>query len=157
VSHIRCNTARHERGCAARPTREQGIFISFGLIFITLTNNFLFTQDITTVSLSVLLKRTSLLNGFKDLIFVFLFNYVGSVIGTFFFGYPCEFFKDPVRIRILEMGSSKTNLGVGSLVSRDVLQLDGMSRQFSPGENRFNSRKGALCRNANLIVRVARP
>jgi nitrite transporter NirC len=98
-----------------------GIFFSFGLIFITLTDSFLFTQDIATVSLSVLLKRTSLLNGFKDLIFVFIFNYVGSVIGAFFFGYACEFFEDPsdpVRIRILEMGSSKTNLGVGSLVSR---------------------------------------
>jgi hypothetical protein len=24
VSHIRCTTARHERGCAASPRREQG-------------------------------------------------------------------------------------------------------------------------------------
>jgi len=98
-----------------------GIFFSFGLVFITLTDSFLFTQDIATVSLSVLLKRTSLANGMKDLVFVFVFNYVGSVIGAFFFGYACEFFEDPndpIRIRILQMGSSKTGLGIGSLVSR---------------------------------------
>jgi nitrite transporter NirC len=97
------------------------IFFSFGLVFITLTDSFLFTQDIATVTLSVLLKRTPLLQGLKGLIFVFVFNYIGSIIGAFFFGYACEFFEDPtdrIRIRILEMGTAKTDLGIGSLVSR---------------------------------------
>jgi nitrite transporter NirC len=98
-----------------------GIFFSFGLIFITLTDSFLFTHEIATVTLSVLLRRTPLISAFKILISVFIFNYAGSVIGAFFFGYACEFFEDPsdpVRAQILAMGAAKANLGVGSLLAR---------------------------------------
>jgi nitrite transporter NirC len=98
-----------------------GIFFSFGLIFITLTDSFLFTHEIATVTLSVLLKRTSVMSAVKILVSVFIFNYAGSVIGAFFFGYACEFFEDPsdpVRAQILAMGAAKTTLGVGSLLSR---------------------------------------
>jgi nitrite transporter NirC len=98
-----------------------GIFFSFGLIFITMTDSYLFTMDIATITLSILLKRTRLLQGVKALFLIFVFNYVGSVVGAFFFGYACEFFDvadDPVRKQILEMGRKKTSLGVGSLVSR---------------------------------------
>jgi nitrite transporter NirC len=98
-----------------------GIFFSFGLVFVTLTDSFLFTQDIATVSLSILLRRTPFLQGMKALLFVFVFNYIGSVVGAFFFGYACEFFEDPtdpIRIRILQMGSQKADLAIGSLVSR---------------------------------------
>jgi nitrite transporter NirC len=98
-----------------------GIFFSFGLIFVTLTDSFLFTQDIATVTLSILLKRTPFRQGLKGLLFVFCFNWIGSVIGAFFFGYACEFFEeptDPVRTRILEMGQGKVSLAVGPLVSR---------------------------------------
>jgi nitrite transporter NirC len=98
-----------------------GIFFSFGLIFVTLTDSFLFTQDIATVTLSILLKRTPFRQGFKGLLFVFCFNWIGSVIGAFFFGYACEFYEDhddPVRRRIVEMGQGKMGLAVGPLVSR---------------------------------------
>jgi formate/nitrite transporter len=98
-----------------------GIFFSYGLIFITLTDSYLFTQDIATITLSVLLKRTSFWHGIKALFLIFVFNYIGSVIGAFFFGYACEFFEvadDPVRMKILDMGIAKTSLGLGSLVSR---------------------------------------
>jgi nitrite transporter NirC len=100
-----------------------GVFFSFGLIFITLTDSYLFTHEIATITLSILLKRTRLLTGLKALLLIFLFNYVGSVIGAFFFGYACEFFEiptDPVRIKILDMGIEKTGLGIGSLVSRSM-------------------------------------
>jgi formate/nitrite transporter FocA (FNT family) len=98
-----------------------GIFFSFGLIFITLTDSYLFTQDIATITLSILLKRTPLLRGVRALLLIFVFDYAGSVIGAFFFGYACEFFEDPadpIRQKILAMGIEKTGLGIGSLVSR---------------------------------------
>jgi formate/nitrite transporter FocA (FNT family) len=77
-----------------------GIFFSFGLIFILLTDSYLFTQDIGTITLSILLKRTSLLKRVVPLVLIFVFNYVGSVIGGFFFGYACEFFEESMdRVR----------------------------------------------------------
>jgi nitrite transporter NirC len=98
-----------------------GIFFSFGLIFVTLTDSFLFTQDLATVSTSMLLKRTGIVVGLRELLLTYLFNYVGSVIGAFFFGYACEFYDDPtdqVRIAILNLGIQKTGLGAGALISR---------------------------------------
>jgi formate/nitrite transporter len=100
-----------------------GIFFSFGLIFITLSDSFLFTQDIATVSLSVLLKRTPLIQGLKSLILTFLFNYVGSIIGAFFFGYACQFYEDihdPTRVEILNLGRQKTSLALVALISRSM-------------------------------------
>lgn len=100
-----------------------GIFFSFGLIFITLTNSFLFTQDIASVVLSCLLKRTKWLVGIKGLVLTFIFNYVGSIIGAFFYGYACEFFddpNDPVRHEILSLGIEKTSLGFGALIARGM-------------------------------------
>jgi formate/nitrite transporter FocA (FNT family) len=47
-----------------------GIFFSFGLISVTLTDSFVFTHDIATVTLSILLKRTPFKQGFKGLFFV---------------------------------------------------------------------------------------
>jgi nitrite transporter NirC len=99
-----------------------GIFFSFGLVFVTLTDSYLFTHDLATITLSILLKRTKLLSGIKALVLIYVFNYLGSIIGAFFFGYACEFFDDPndtsVLNKILDMGREKTSLGVGSLVSR---------------------------------------
>jgi len=100
-----------------------GIFFSFGLVFVTLTDSFLFTQDIATISLSVLLKRTPLLQGLKSLILTFMFNYVGSIIGAFFFGYACQFYEDlndPVRTAILSLGTQKTSLPLVALICRSM-------------------------------------
>jgi nitrite transporter NirC len=100
-----------------------GVFFSFGLVFVTLTDSFLFTQDIATVSLSVLLKRTPLLEGLKSLILTFLFNYVGSIIGAYFFGSACQFYndiQDPIRQAILVLGVQKTSLALGALIARAV-------------------------------------
>jgi nitrite transporter NirC len=100
-----------------------GIFFSFGLVFVTLTDSFLFTQDIATVSLSVLLKRTPVLDGLKSLILTFIFNYVGSIIGAYFFGSACQFYndvQDPIRQAILIVGAQKTSLPLGALISRAI-------------------------------------
>lgn len=98
-----------------------GIFLSFGLVFITLTNSFLFTQDIATVTLSCILRRTSFAKGVKSLLLTYTFNYAGAVAGAFFFGYACDFFidpEDPVRKEILLLGSEKTSLAWSALISR---------------------------------------
>ena len=100
-----------------------GIFFSFGLIFITLTNSFLFTQDVASVILSCLLKRTRWIVGLKGLALTFIFNYVGSIIGAFFYGYACEFFDNPnddVRQEILALGIEKTSMGYGALIARGM-------------------------------------
>jgi nitrite transporter NirC len=98
-----------------------GLFFSFGLVFITLTDSFLFTQDIATVTLSILIKKTPLIQGVKSLIFTFLFNYVGSILGAYFFGHACAFFsdpQDPVRNAIILSGQAKVSLGIGAMLSR---------------------------------------
>jgi nitrite transporter NirC len=98
-----------------------GLLFSFGLVFITLSDSFLFTQDIATVTLSIMIKKTPIIQGLKSLIYTFLFNYVGSICGAFFFGYACDFYSDPmdpVRAAIIASGQEKVSLGGGAMFSR---------------------------------------
>jgi formate/nitrite transporter FocA (FNT family) len=98
-----------------------GIGFAVGLVFINLTDSFLFTQDLSSIALSVLMRRSKLTKGLRALGIVFVFNYVGAVIGALFFGILCDFFKDPtdpLRIAILNIGIAKSKLGVGAMISR---------------------------------------
>jgi nitrite transporter NirC len=100
-----------------------GVFFSFGLIFITLTDSFLFTQDFATITLSAMLKHTHWKEAGKALLLMFLFNYVGAIIGAFFFGSACAFFDekdDPIRIAILQLGADKSGLAFGPLLARSM-------------------------------------
>jgi formate/nitrite transporter FocA (FNT family) len=50
-----------------------------------------------------------------------MFNYVGSMIGTFFFGYACQFYEDtndPTHMKILNLGRLKTGVPLVALLSR---------------------------------------
>jgi nitrite transporter NirC len=101
-----------------------GIFFSFGLVFVTLSDSFLFTQDCATITLSMLMKRTRVFKGVRALFLTILFNFIGSIIGAFFLGSACRFFSDPgdlIRQAIIDTGKSKMTLRHGAMFSRAML------------------------------------
>lgn len=98
-----------------------GIFFSVGLIFITLTDSFLFTHDVASVSLAWGVGLTRGKHAVRALFIIFIFNFIGSILGAFFYGYACEFYDDPTdptRQAIIALGINKASLGYMALLSR---------------------------------------
>jgi nitrite transporter NirC len=83
----------------------------------------MFSQDLASVTLSVLLGRSRLLPGLRGLGITWIFNYIGAIIGALFFGILCDFFQDPqdpVKLAILNIGIAKSQLPVGAMLARSM-------------------------------------